>query len=177
MKIGFWKKWIQSVGPWSNDKQGVSWFRSKKNQLLEGCSRTTPKKRIGALQPPHSLFFVCVSLWMSASFSQTRLFTAPPSERDILLDLVPILKSLSLWTNTGHLSTPRLINVATGREWDRLSWYLSWEGIFLQCGRPQFNSWVRKIPWRRNRLSTPVFLGFLGGSVGKESAFNAGDLS
>ena len=24
-----------------------------------------------------------------------------------------------------------------------------------------FNSWVRKIPWRRDRLPTPVFLGFL----------------
>ena len=35
---------------------------------------------------------------------------------------------------------------------------------------------VRKIPWRRDRLPTPVFLGFLGGSAGKESACNAGDL-
>ena len=27
--------------------------------------------------------------------------------------------------------------------------------------RPWFNSWVSKICWRRNRLPTPVFLGFL----------------
>ena len=27
----------------------------------------------------------------------------------------------------------------------------------LQCRRPQFNSWVRKIPWRRGRLPTRVF--------------------
>ena len=33
-----------------------------------------------------------------------------------------------------------------------------------------------KIPWRRDRLPTPVFLGFPCGSVGKESAHNAGDL-
>ena len=26
---------------------------------------------------------------------------------------------------------------------------------------PQFDSWVRKICWRRDRLPTPVFLGFL----------------
>ena len=32
------------------------------------------------------------------------------------------------------------------------------------------------ILWRRDRLSTPVFLGFPGGSDGKESACNAGDL-
>ena len=26
--------------------------------------------------------------------------------------------------------------------------------------RPWFDSWVNKIHWRRNRLPTPVFLGF-----------------
>ena len=39
-----------------------------------------------------------------------------------------------------------------------------------------FDSWVGKIPWRRDRLSAPVFLGFPGGSDSKESARNAGDL-
>ena len=34
---------------------------------------------------------------------------------------------------------------------------------------------VRQILWRRDRLPTPVFLGFPGGSAGKESACNAGD--
>ena len=33
-----------------------------------------------------------------------------------------------------------------------------------------------EIPWRRDRLPTPVFLGFPGGSTGKESVCNAGDL-
>ena len=47
----------------------------------------------------------------------------------------------------------------------------------LQCRRPQFNSWVRKFPWRRDRLPTPVFLGFPGGSDGKESTCNARDPS
>ena len=46
----------------------------------------------------------------------------------------------------------------------------------LQCRRPWFNSWVGKILWRRDRLPTPVFLGSPGGSAGKESACNAGDL-
>ena len=40
----------------------------------------------------------------------------------------------------------------------------------------QFDPWVRKIHWRSNRLPTPVFLGFRGGSAGKESACNTGDL-
>ena len=41
---------------------------------------------------------------------------------------------------------------------------------------PWFDSWVRKIPWSRDRLPTLVFLGFPCGSAGKESACNAGDL-
>ena len=28
----------------------------------------------------------------------------------------------------------------------------------LHCRRPRFNSWVRKIPWRREGIPTPVFL-------------------
>ena len=32
------------------------------------------------------------------------------------------------------------------------------------------------MPWRRDRLPTPVFLGFTCGSSGKESACNVGDL-
>ena len=41
--------------------------------------------------------------------------------------------------------------------------------ICLQCKKPQFDS------WRRDRLSTPLFLGFPCGLVGKESTCNAGD--
>ena len=41
----------------------------------------------------------------------------------------------------------------------------------------QFDSWEGKIHWRRDRLPTPVFMGFPCGSAGKESACNAGDAS
>ena len=34
----------------------------------------------------------------------------------------------------------------------------------------------QKISWRRDRLPTPVLLGFLCGSAGKESTCNVGDL-
>ena len=33
-----------------------------------------------------------------------------------------------------------------------------------------FDSWVSKLPWRRDSLPTQVFLGFPRGSDGKESA-------
>ena len=39
----------------------------------------------------------------------------------------------------------------------------------------QFLSWEG--PWRRDRLPTPVFLGFPGSSVNKESACNEGNLN
>ena len=54
----------------------------------------------------------------------------------------------------------------------------------LQCGRSGFGPWVGKIPWRRERLPTPVFWpgeyffqGFPDSSVGKESPCNAEDTS
>ena len=43
-------------------------------------------------------------------------------------------------------------------------WFLGWE-----------DSWVGKIRWRGDRLSTSVFLGFPCDSAGKESTCNAGD--
>ena len=45
-----------------------------------------------------------------------------------------------------------------------------------QCRRTWFDSWVEKMPCRRDRLPTPGFLGFPCGSAGKESTRNAGDL-
>jgi len=46
--------------------------------------------------------------------------------------------------------------------------WLRWEKkICLQCGRPGFDPWVGKIPRRRERQSTPVFLP--GESYGQRS--------
>ena len=57
-----------------------------------------------------------------------------------------------------------------------LRWWSSDKESVLQCRRPQSHSWTGKIPWRKNRLPTPVFLSFPSGSDGKESTCNAGDL-
>ena len=46
----------------------------------------------------------------------------------------------------------------------------------MQCRRLQFDSWVGKICWRRDRLPTPVFLGFPGGSADREPTCNVRDL-
>ena len=43
------------------------------------------------------------------------------------------------------------------RQYSWASLWFSWWRIHLQCGRPGLNPWIGKIPWRRERLSTPVF--------------------
>ena len=51
--------------------------------------------------------------------------------------------------------------------WTQLPWWLRWYSICLQCGRPGFDSWVGKIPWRRKWQSTPALLA--GKSHGQRS--------
>ena len=51
------------------------------------------------------------------------------------------------------LSSPILVRLYTGFVYIKgLPWWLSWSRICLQCERPEFESWVGKIPWRRERL-------------------------
>ena len=76
--------------------------------------------------------------------------------------VVPLLKILSLCQRLGFPDSP------VGKKKKKK--------IHLQCRRLQFDLWVQKILWRRNRLPTPVFLGFPCGSAGKESTGNVGDL-
>ena len=39
-----------------------------------------------------------------------------------------------------------------------LPWWLRGQSIYLQCRRPGFDPWVRKIPWRRKWQTIPVLL-------------------
>ena len=39
-----------------------------------------------------------------------------------------------------------------------LPWWLRGYSVCLECGRPGFDPWVGKIPWRRKWHPTPVFL-------------------
>ena len=40
----------------------------------------------------------------------------------------------------------------------RASWWLRGQSVFLKCGRPGFDPWVRKIPWSRKRQPILVLL-------------------
>ena len=47
---------------------------------------------------------------------------------------------------------------SNGRDWRRTPPWLRWWRDFLQCGRPGFDPWVRKIPWRREMATHSIFL-------------------
>ena len=76
------------------------------------------------------------------------------------------------WALTYTVCTPGHLRTLCAH----LDTYVHCVYIVFYSDWPWFNSWVGKILWRRDRLPTPVFLGFPGGSAGKEYACNAGDL-
>ena len=43
-------------------------------------------------------------------------------------------------------------------DYSRASWIAEMVRLCLQCGRPEFDPWVRKIPWSREWQPTPLFL-------------------
>ena len=91
----------------------------------------------------------------------------PLPQIKILMNIFITLKSvlILLWIPRDSLGKPkRFFGSSAGKR------------ICLQCRRPWFDSWVGKIHWKRDRLPTPVFLGFPSGSAYKESTCNAGDL-
>ena len=76
-----------------------------------------------------------------------------------------------MWHSHVHaLKSNSLVHI-----WESTTYWLGGQ-IRLQGRKPWFDSWVRKIPWRRDRLPTPVFFSFPDGSDGKESACNVGNL-
>ena len=100
---------------------------------------------------------------------------------NVVLNYIPFLSfivlyflAFTLWPGYKHLDS-RNHTFFPLRTIVGLFGWLSRQTIRLQCKRPQFDSWARKFPWRRDRLTTSVFLGFPGGSDAKESAWNAGD--
>ena len=59
--------------------------------------------------------------------------------------------------NRSHPSSNQWINEEHHQKLG-LPWWLRGSRICLQCRRYSFDPWVRKVPWRRKRQPTPVFL-------------------
>ena len=74
------------------------------------------------------------------------------------------------WDTFSKWFFPRLVHHIFKSYLDERYW------IPLPLGSWRVDPSVRKIPWRRDRLPTPICLGFLCGSDGKESTWNAEDL-
>ena len=103
---------------------------------------------------------------MSTSLFYTQASLFLPSKRFISQQVCGFLKSIcyktgidsQTWTTNLRLLLAQLVNNPPAMQETR------------------FDSWVGKIPWRRDRLPTPLFLGFPCGSAGKESTCNVEDL-
>ena len=75
------------------------------------------------------------------------------------------LDSLESKPNKGKFVVPRFTychRTCLFPPWSKLKWYTSLVAQIVKnlpaCGRPGFNPYVRKSPWRREWLPTPVFL-------------------
>ena len=77
---------------------------------------------------------------------------------------------LSDWTEPNRAYIVTTVGFPGGASGKESTWQ------FRRQKRCWFDPWVEKIPWKRDRLPTPVFLCFPCGSASKESVCNAGDL-
>ena len=66
--------------------------------------------------------------------------------------LLLISKTPKMW---GHIFN---MNKRLKRSWFIRPLQFHWWSVCLQCGRPGFDPWVRKIPWRRKWQPTLVLL-------------------
>ena len=65
------------------------------------------------------------------------------------MDLATIFKKVIIYIIVVWLCPPKK---------SELLWWLMWQRISLQCGRPRFNPYLGNIPWRREWQPTSVFL-------------------
>ena len=92
------------------------------------------------------------------------------------------LQSQQWLVESSHIATPRHSSSSYSFHFQGPLW-LQWASLVAHLVKnlPAIQEtlvWFlgEKICWRRDRLPSPVFLGFPGGSGGKESACNVGDL-
>ena len=76
--------------------------------------------------------------------------------RKAMTNLDSILKSRDITFPTKVFIVKAMVFPVVMYGW--VAWWLRWQRICLQCRRPMFDYWFRKIPWRREWQPTPLCL-------------------
>ena len=119
-----------------------------------------------------------LSFTISRSFHKLMPIESGVASSHLIL-CCPLLLMPSIFPSIRVFSKESAIHIRWPRDWSfsfsispsneysglisfRMDWFdiLAVKGTLkslLQCGRPGFDPWVGKIPWRRERLPTPVF--------------------
>ena len=92
----------------------------------------------------------CFAAGLPNNMSQSHPYRVKTEDRDICLDNCNCQFSV--------LTENFSVNEKKPFYTERRPWWLRRYRICLQCGRPRFKLWVWKISWRREWLTTPVFL-------------------
>ena len=118
----------------------------------------------------HGIFQARILEWGASSFS--RRSSRPRDRTRVSFASCMGRRVLCHWH---HLGSP--INVLGGPSFPQASRGSSaGKESTRNAGDPSSISCIRKIPWRREWLPTPLFWGFLGGLAGEESPCKVGDL-
>ena len=127
---------------------------------------------VRSLQPP-DILWIHWRVYNSIANTSKGVLFLPPSDVYVRSFLYLLYTLIKLYY-TKALSDQAL---SLAPDWILLLWRLRIPASF-RCSATtfQFDSWVRKFPWRRDRLPIPVFLSSPGVSDGKESTCNTGDL-
>ena len=108
-------------------------------------------RRVGSVKQHYLPRFSPCSAWPSCEDTSHALFSRSWHRRHVLLvETHPHL--LGLNPNVTSSESPSLLVLFY------IPWWLRGQSIHLQCGRPGFDPWGGKTPWRRKLQPTPVFL-------------------
>ena len=111
---------------------------------------------------------VCKLLWKNIQeHNKGWCFSFGPQEATLLKLTSQGQRENKKCIKNSSIRIPSWSGYTQGEKWHLISlsiphsglpWWLRRQRICLQYGRPRFDSWVRKIPWRRKWQPTPVFL-------------------